>query len=167
MISHCWKWSTSHYQSHSELDKAFALKDLGQVNFLGIQVSLLPNGAFHLSQRKYFTAFLSRPKMQYAKGISTPMTSGQRLTAYGSDPVKDVQVYSSIVGACSTPLLLDQKLHIVLILYANSYNSLEAHGRAVRRILRYLAGTFDSGLIMQQNLSSSMALEGFCDADWA
>lgn len=29
----------------------------------------------------------------------TPMTSGQKMSAYGSDPVKDVQLYRSIVGA--------------------------------------------------------------------
>lgn len=27
------------------------------------------------------------------------MTSGQKMSAYGSDPVKDVQLYRSIVGA--------------------------------------------------------------------
>lgn len=27
------------------------------------------------------------------------MTSGQKMSAYGSDPVKDVQLYWSIVGA--------------------------------------------------------------------
>lgn len=33
------------------------------------------------------------------KGVKTLMTSGQRLTAHGSDPVKDIHLYRSIVGA--------------------------------------------------------------------
>lgn len=37
--------------------------------------------------------------MQYAKGMKTPMASGQKLMAYGSDPVQNVQPYRSIVGA--------------------------------------------------------------------
>lgn len=36
------------------LNKAFALENLRYINyFLGIQVSSLPNGGFHLYQRKY------------------------------------------------------------------------------------------------------------------
>lgn len=98
---------TSHYYLIKNLNQSFTLKDLGQVNyFLGIQVSSLPNGGLHLSQRKYIIDLL-RAKMQYAKGINTPITSGQRLTSYGSNPVKDVQLYRSIVGLCSIPLLLD------------------------------------------------------------
>lgn len=45
--------------------------------------------------------------------------------------------------------------------------SLEAHWRAVKRILRYLAGTPDLGLIMQPCTSIIVPLHGFCDADWA
>lgn len=37
----------------------------------------------------------------------------------------------------------------------------------MKRILRCLARTFDTGLVITPSLSSSMALEGFCDADWA
>lgn len=33
--------------------------------------------------------------------------------------------------------------------------------------LRYLAGTLDSGLLMQSNSKPLMNLEGFCDANWA
>lgn len=79
---------------------SFSLKDLGHVNFfLGIQVTPLPNGGFHLSQRKYIIDLLNKTKMQYGKGISTPMTSGCKMTSYGSDPVSDTQLYRSVVGA--------------------------------------------------------------------
>lgn len=37
--------------------------------------------------------------MQYDKGVITPMTTRQKLTAYGSDLVKDVQLYRIVVGA--------------------------------------------------------------------
>lgn len=57
--------------------KIFALKDLGELNyFLGIQISKLPNGSIHLSQKKYVAGLLSRAKMASAKGLKTPMTSG-------------------------------------------------------------------------------------------
>lgn len=73
------------------LNQTFTPINLRQINyFLGIRVSSLPNGGLHLSQKKFIIDLLSRAKMQYAK--ASPMTSGQRLTAYGSDPVKDVQL---------------------------------------------------------------------------
>lgn len=81
------------------LDKAFAFEDLEQVNyFLGIQVSSLPSGGFHLSRGKYITNLLSRAKMQYAKSVSPPITSRQMMSAYGSDLVQDV-LYGSMVDA--------------------------------------------------------------------
>lgn len=67
--------------------------------FLGIQVSTLQNGNIHLSQRKYILDLLSGAKMQNAKHISMPMIAGQKLSAYGSEPVTDTQLYISIVGA--------------------------------------------------------------------
>lgn len=41
---------------------------------------------------------------------------------------------------------------------------LDEHWKAVKRILRYLAGTLTHGLIFTK--STSMQLTGFCDADW-
>ena len=37
--------------------------------------------------------------MEFAKGISTLMTSGQVLTGYGSDLVHNLQLYRSVLGA--------------------------------------------------------------------
>lgn len=82
-----------------KLNSLSALKDLGEVDyFLGIQVKSTENG-IHLSQKKYVTDLLCKTKMQYAKCVSAPMTTGQKLTSYGSDPVEDVQLYRSVVGA--------------------------------------------------------------------
>ena len=54
-----------------QLNQAFALKDLGTVNyFLGIQVQPTSEG-LHLSQKKYITVLLCEVRMQYAKAIST------------------------------------------------------------------------------------------------
>lgn len=83
----------------AKLNTAFALKDLGEVDhFLGIQVKKTDKGLL-LSQKKYFTDRLCKTKMQYAKTVSAPMTTGQKLTAFGSDPVENAQLYRSVVGA--------------------------------------------------------------------
>lgn len=42
---------------------------------------------------------------------------------------------------------------------------LEAHWQVVKRILRYLAGSLDSGMVFYPNPYSSITLEGYCDAN--
>ncbi|KAI5445827.1 hypothetical protein KIW84_013894 [Lathyrus oleraceus] len=47
-------------------------------------------------------------------------------------------------------------------------NPLEEHWRAVKRILRYLCGTLQHGLLLQPaQTQQPLSLLGFCDADWA
>lgn len=153
----------------NNLNKAFALKDLGHMNyFLGKQVSKLSDGSIHLSQRKYAIDLLSQAKMQYAKGVSTHMNSGQRLITHGNDPISNTQLYRSVLGALQyTPMTRSKITYSFNKVCQYMQNPLVSHWQAVKRIVRYLAGTLDLGLIIQSNPSSSMILEGFCDADWA
>ena len=59
----------------TNLNKEFALKDLGEVNnFLRIEVKHIIEG-IHPSQGKYITNLLCKSKMQGANPISTPMTN--------------------------------------------------------------------------------------------
>ena len=59
-----------------KLNNAFALKDLGDINyFLGIQVNDTTKD-LHLSQTKYIIDLLSRAKIREAKAISMPMVHG-------------------------------------------------------------------------------------------
>ena len=53
----------------------------------------------HLSKTKCIKDLLCKAKMKFAKSSGTPMTSGLKLSAYGSDPVENGQLYRSIVGA--------------------------------------------------------------------
>jgi len=41
----------------------------------------------------------------------------------------------------------------------------EHHWKAVKRILRYLKGTLDYGLLIKHNTNNT--IQGFCDSDWA
>lgn len=83
-----------------DLNREFALKDLGNLNFfLGIQTTLLPNGNYHFSQKNNISDLLVHAQMHNAKGVNTPMTSGQPLTGHGSVPFKDTHLYRNILGA--------------------------------------------------------------------
>lgn len=151
------------------LHKQFALKDLGPLKyFLRIQISTLSNGGLHLSQRKYITDLLIRANMQNAKGMKTPMTSGLKLMSYRSTPIHNVQLCRSIVGALQYITITRPELaYSVNRVCQFMQNPLESHWIAVKRILRYLNGTLDTGLVLKPCQSSSLCLQGYCDADWA
>lgn len=96
------------------------------------------------------------------------MTSGQRLNAYGSAPFHDTQFYRSIVGALQYATITRLEItYCVNRVCQFMHNPLLFRCQAVKQILRYLAGTLDSGLTLQPNFHQPMTLEGYCDADWA
>lgn len=121
-----------------------------------------------MCQKKYVTDLLCKTKMQYAKCVSAPMTTGQKLTSYGSDTVKNVQLYRSVVGALQYITITRPEISFsVNKVCQHMQNPLEAHWKTVKRILRYLAGTLDYWLFLQPCSSSELTNTGFCDADWA
>ncbi|XP_062102857.1 secreted RxLR effector protein 161-like [Humulus lupulus] len=68
------------------------------------------------------------------------MSGGEKLSAFGSDPVPDTHFYRSL-------------------------SPLESHWKVMKKILRYLKGTLDFGLSLKK--CSNLSLTGFCDAYWA
>lgn len=80
------------------LNSEFSLKQLGQLDyFLGVQVHHLPDSSLLFTQTKYITDLVERADMGEAKGISTPMISGAKLSKYGADYFADPTLYRSIV----------------------------------------------------------------------
>lgn len=106
--------------------------------------------------------------MQNAKEFNTCMTTGYKLTTHGSEPVKDVQLYRSIVGALQYATIIGLKITYSVNKVCQFMQALlETHWQAVKRILRHLVGTLDASLVMKPNLSTPKALQRFCDANWA
>jgi hypothetical protein len=63
-----------------QLDKNFAVKDLGQLHyFLGVEVMSQPGG-IALSQKRYALNLLQRAKMSKCNPISTPLSSTEKLS---------------------------------------------------------------------------------------
>lgn len=146
------------------LHSTFSLKDLGAVNyFLGIQVTPTVDG-FHLNQTKYIGDLLCKVKMQYSKALNTPMTSGEKLSGFGSDPVENPHLYRSIVGALQYATITRPEIaYSVNRVCQFMQNPLEAHWKVVKRILRYLQGTLDFGIHFKK--SANLDLTAYCDAD--
>ncbi|XP_062104094.1 uncharacterized mitochondrial protein AtMg00810-like [Humulus lupulus] len=95
------------------------------------------------------------------------MNSGLRLSHYGSDPVLDATLYRSVVGAMQYATITRPEIAFSVNKVCQFMHSpLQSHWVAVKRILRYLAGTtLDYGLHLKQ--ASHFHLEAFYDVDWA
>jgi len=84
-----------------DLQRDFALKDLGNLHyFLGIEVKQVSDGLV-LSQGRYAADVLSRSGMDKAKAVDTPLSSTEKLSLTAGDPLgpDDSTRYRSVVGA--------------------------------------------------------------------
>jgi hypothetical protein len=85
----------------ADLKIDFSIKDLGDLHyFLGIEVKKVHNRIL-LTQEKYASDILHRVGMLLCKSTPTPLSTSNKLSAHGGDPL-DLDVvtkYHSIVGA--------------------------------------------------------------------
>lgn len=154
----------------SKLNDQFALKQLGDLEyFLGIEVQKLRNGSLLLSQTKYIRDLLAKANMSEAKPIGTPMVASVKLSKHGSDTLvdPDPSFYRSIVGALQYVTITRPEISFSVNKACQFLSQpLESHWAAVKRILRYLNGTLNHGLLLQPSLQAPLKLTGFSDADW-
>lgn len=147
------------------LNSVFSLKDLGALNFfLGIEVHRTDSGLL-LSQRKYILDLLDRSKMMGAKSIASPAVPGSRLIS-GGDPFLDVYLYRSIVGALQYATITRPEIsYSVNRVCQFMHKPSDHHWAAVKRILRYLKGSLNTGLFFRPARDSRLVC--FTDAGWA
>ncbi|CAN6690391.1 unnamed protein product [Malus baccata var. baccata] len=134
-----------------QLGTLFSMKDLGSLHyFLGVEVTY-HGDQMHLNQAKYAVDLLKRTKFLDAKPISTPVSCGQKLSAYNGEPHDDVETYRSVVGALQYLTITRPDL---------SY----AVNQVLKRILRYVKSTYNHGLVYTPGTAH---LTAYSDADYA
>ncbi|GJV81767.1 integrase [Tanacetum coccineum] len=166
----------------NQLGSAFALKDLGPLNyFLGIKI--VPHVSdILLSQKKYILELLQSVGLFNCNHVSSTMVTLSSLslddmTSY-SNPVK----YRQVVG-CSQYVTLSRPDIAFPVNKVCQYMHAptENHWSVVKRILRYLHGTVEHGMLIRRSFSSTLqaftgvlwkgnpdtSLKAFSDADWA
>ncbi|KAG8474566.1 hypothetical protein CXB51_031309 [Gossypium anomalum] len=149
-----------------QLHDRFALKDMGRLNFfLGIEVKYTPQGLL-LSQRKYIQELLNKTGMTDAAATPTPMVGNPKLVASdGSQPFADGHLYRSTVGMLQYLYITRPDLSFYVNKLSQYMNSpSETHWKAVKRVLRYLSGTMEHGLLLS---NGPVQLVCYSDADWA
>ncbi len=147
----------------SELSATFELKDLGPLRyFLGLQIEYKKVG-FFIHQSKYILDLLTKQHMSDCKLAPTPMVTSPLVSDSGDFDLFYPTTYRSLVGA----------LHYVMftsldITYAVNrvcqfmHKPTIAHLVAAKRILRYLKGSLDKGILLQLG---PLTLTAFMDAD--
>lgn len=150
----------------SKLSSRFSLKDLGNLSyFLGVEVLPHPHGIF-LSQQKYIQDLLTRAHMSNAKPVPTSMVTHPPLSMHNGTPLANPTEYRALVGSlqylCLTRLDIS---FAVNKLSQYMHKPTEDHWTALKRLLRYIAGTTSQGLLLRRN--SPVNLHAFTDSDWA
>ena len=140
--------------------------DLGLMRyFLGMQVKQRP-GQIFISQEKYADDLLKKFNMQDCKPLATPMAMNEKLSKDDGQNKVDATVYRSLVG--SLIYLTNSRpdiVHAVSIVSRFMSNPSKAHFAAAKRILRYVKGTKDFGILYEADRDFN--LTGYTDSDWA
>ena len=141
------------------------MTDLGLLHhFLRIVVTHDTHGLF-LSQRQYILNLLTKSGMLDYQPSKTPVDTTTKLSSSG-DVFPDATLYRSITGALKYLTLTRPKISFAVqqaCLYMHDPRI--PHYNHVKRVLRYLKGTFDHGLHIYS--SSPHTLIAYSDADWA
>jgi histone deacetylase 1/2 len=151
-----------------DLEKDFAIKDLGDLHyFLGIQVQK-KRGELLLTQERHASHILKRVNMQLCKPVKTPLATTEKLSITDGTCLEtdDSTRYRSIVGALQYLTLIRPDLSFAVNKVCQFLHSpTTVHWEAVKRILRYVKGTIGLGIKIKR--SNSTLVSAFSDADWA
>lgn len=144
----------------------FEMSMLGELSFfLGLQVNQLDKGIF-ISQTKYAKEMLAKFKMLDCKPVGTPMEIGCKLCQEVHQLDVDHTLYRYMIGSL---LYLDATrpdiMHFVCLASQFQSSPKQSHLNAVKRILKYIAGTLDFGLWYSKH--DDFTHVAYTDADWA
>ena len=154
-----------------ELSQKFEMKDLGPLHhFLGVKVIQDQlSESIWVGQPMYTERILHRFDMHNSKPVSSPVNPDVKLTACENpDDVCNQEMYQAVVGSL---LYLSTKTRPDIAFAVSSAarfcaSPTKEHWTAVKRILRYLNGSRQLGLLYKANTLSE-EIAGFSDADWA
>ncbi|BAF15572.2 Os04g0582400 [Oryza sativa Japonica Group] len=150
-----------------EMKALFKMSDLGLLSFyLGIEVEQVA-GSIRLSQAAYARRILERAGMLGCNPSATPMEQRLKLSKTSAAASVNPTWYRGIVG-CLRYLVHTRPDIAFSVGYVSRFMEAPTteHEAAVKRILRYIAGTTEFGCHYHQS-SSPVQLVGYSDADMA
>jgi hypothetical protein len=148
--------------------KEFAMTDLGKMKyFLGIEVIQSEKGIF-IHQQKYAAEILKRFGMESFNKVCNPIVPGCKLIKNENGKACDARQYKQMVGSLMYLLATRPDLAYVVCLVARFMDRpIEMHFAAVKRVMRYVKGTLDHGILYRHITNQSLKLLGWSDSDYA
>ncbi|KAG8489064.1 hypothetical protein CXB51_017032 [Gossypium anomalum] len=146
--------------------KVFEMTDLGVMTyFLGMEVNQSDQGIF-ISQHIFALKILSKFCMANCKPVNTPVAQGEKLSRSESVERVDEKEYRSLVG-CLLYLTATRPdiMFGVSLLSRFMHCCNVTHFKAAKRILRYVKGTLNHGVMFKKE--KELKLIGYSDSDWA
>ena len=144
----------------------FAMSDLGKMKFfLGVEVIQDEEGIF-INQQKYAEETLMKYGMQNCNSVRNPIVPGNKLTKAGAGEEVDATEFKQLVGSLRylTARRPDLIYSVNLVSrYMERPN--EQHLLAAKRILRYVQGTPNYGILYKRG--GEQKVVGFVDSDYA
>jgi hypothetical protein len=160
--------STTELLHHtiSALQREFAMKDLGPLHhFLGITVERRPDGLF-LHQRSYTLDILKHAVMVDWKPCTNPVDLLAKLAGDSGPTIVNSSQFRSIVGALQYLTFTRPDItYTVQQICLHMHDPREPHLTVMKRIMWYLQGMTDYGLLLRRSSSSDLVV--YTDADWA
>jgi hypothetical protein len=140
------------------------MKDLGLLHhFLGITIECRPNKMF-LHQCTYTLVIIKRVAMADCKSCMTPIDLQAKLASNSEPLVQDTSLFQRIAGALQyLTFTWPDIAYVVQQICLHMNDPRKPHLTAMKRILRYLQGTPDYGLLLRR--SSNFDLIIYTDAD--
>jgi len=119
-----------------------------------------------LSQRKYINDLLHQSGMADTKPASTPLFATGKLLKDSCDLLPSPFEYRALVGSLQYLSLTRPDIAFSTNKLAHFMkNPKTAHWNALKRVLRYLAGSCDKGIFI--STTTPLNLHAYSDADWA
>ncbi|XP_022930089.1 uncharacterized protein LOC111436575 [Cucurbita moschata] len=142
------------------------MKELGELkHFLGLEVDCTDEGLF-LCQQKYTRDMLQKFNMLECKQASTLIETNAKICAHEGKKLNDKTTYRQSVGSLIYLTLTRPNIsYAVGVMSRYMQNLKKPHLDAARRILRYVKGTINYGLLYKR--SKDCKLVGYCDDDYA
>ncbi|KAG6495020.1 hypothetical protein ZIOFF_042811 [Zingiber officinale] len=147
------------------MTKEFEMTNIGLMTYyLGIEMNQKEDGSF-ISQAGYVREILKKCKMDDSKSINTPVECGVKLSEHDEEEKVNPTFFKSLVGSlqyltCTRPDIL----YAVGLVSRYIEDPTTTHLKIAKRILRYIKGIIDFGLLY--STSNHFKLEGYSDSDW-
>jgi hypothetical protein len=159
--------ATELKQFKDEMKRTFQMSDLGLLSYyLGLEVNQIPGG-ITVSQGAYALKILEAAGLDRSNASHTPMETRLKLSKNSTAPAVDATEYRKIVGALR--YLVNTRPDLAFSVgYVSKFmeRPTTEHMVAVKRILRYIAGTVTFGCYYRQGREGA-DLVGFSDSDLA